>query len=145
MARLSNNPPYTASYMLKRLISILCVAGLGLSGGCGIHRVDVQQGNVVDEAMLKQLHTGMSRRQVKFVLGTPLLEDPFHANRWDYVYMYSKDGELVDKRHLTLYFKDDALDKIVTVPENPQAWAKPPEVPDERTPAGSDSGDQDSD
>jgi outer membrane protein assembly factor BamE len=133
--------------MLKPLISILCAACLGLLAGCGIHRVDVQQGNVVDEAMLKQLHTGMNRRQVKFVLGTPLLEDPFHANRWDYIYMYSKDGVLKDKRHLTLFFSDDKLAKIVTVPESPKAWEKSPDVPDEPPPAepGESGGDSDSD
>lgn len=132
--------------MLKRLISILCTACLGLLTGCGIHKIDIQQGNVVDESMLQQLHTGMSKRQVKFVLGTPLLEDPFHKDRWDYVYMYRKEGKTLDKRHLTLYFDGDALTKIVTVPENPQAWTKPAEMPDERSTSGPpEAGDHDAD
>lgn len=133
--------------MLKHLISILSAAALALLAGCGVHKIDIQQGNVVDEAMLKQIHTGMSKRQVKFVLGTPMLEDPFHTDRWDYVYLFSKDGTTKDKRHLTLYFKDDTLDKIVKVPETPQAWTQPVDVPDARMPAESSEigGDSDSD
>lgn len=146
MAGFRDNPPYTASYMLKGLISILSAVALGLSAGCGVHRIDIQQGNVVDEAMINQIHTGMSKRQVKFVLGTPLLEDPFHASRWDYVYMFAKEGKTQDERRLTLYFKDDTLTKIVMVPKNPKAWTKPTDIPDARTPSEpSESGDSDSD
>jgi outer membrane protein assembly factor BamE len=54
----------------------------------------------------------MSKRQVQFLLGTPLLTDPFHSNRWDYVYSLQKDGELVQERHLSLFFEGELLNRI---------------------------------
>jgi outer membrane protein assembly factor BamE len=135
--------------MLKHLISIFSTAAVCLLPACAIHKLDIQQGNVVDEAMLKQLHTGMNKRQVKFVLGTPLLEDPFHEDRWDYVYMYTKNNKIQDKRHLTLFFTGDALTKYVTVPDDPRVWAKKPETSsDDSAPESSepaDGGDHDAD
>jgi Small protein A (tmRNA-binding) len=66
----------------------------------------------VDQEMLAKLHPGMTRAQVKFVMGTPLVADVFHANRWDYIYMYRKDGKLAEERRAVLYFDGDKLDRI---------------------------------
>ncbi|MGH8757269.1 MAG: outer membrane protein assembly factor BamE, partial [Burkholderiales bacterium] len=60
------------------------------------HKMDVQQGNVVTEDMLGKVKSGMTKSQVRFALGTPLISDPFHAERWDYVYRFRKDGELTE-------------------------------------------------
>ena len=76
------------------------------------YKIDIQQGNFVDQEMLAKLHPGMTRAQVKFVMGTPLVADVFHANRWDYIYMYRKDGKLAEERRAVLYFDGDKLDRI---------------------------------
>src|SRR5205823_7218126 len=76
------------------------------------YRPDIQQGNFVTEEMLKQLKTGQTRDQVKFILGTPLLTDAFHANRWDYpFYLARGNGEITTSR-VTVFFKDDKLGRI---------------------------------
>ncbi|MFW9610979.1 MAG: outer membrane protein assembly factor BamE [Fluviibacter sp.] len=69
------------------------------------YRVNVQQGNVVEQKQIVQLRPGMTRDQVRYVLGTPLLQDPFHANRWDYVYRY-EDGATGDitMRNIFVHF-----------------------------------------
>lgn len=76
------------------------------------YKPDVQQGNVFDEKQLSQLKVGMTQQQVIFVMGTPLLKDPFHKNRWDYIYTLTKNLENVEKRLLTLYFDKNILSKI---------------------------------
>lgn len=73
------------------------------------YKIDIQQGNYIDESMVDKLQVGMTHTQVKFIMGTPLVADVFHANRWDYIYTYRKDGKLTEQRRVVLYFKDDAL------------------------------------
>jgi len=98
--------------MRKILIQSGILLLLSISA-CAVHRIDVQQGNVIDKEQLDKLKKGMTRTQVKFLLGTPLLQDPFHANRWDYIYTYKKGQEdTFDKKALTLHFKKDILKKI---------------------------------
>jgi outer membrane protein assembly factor BamE len=76
------------------------------------YRPDIQQGNFVSSEMLAQLKLGQTRDQVKFILGTPLLTDIFHAQRWDYpFYLARGDGELTTAR-VTIYFKDDKVVKF---------------------------------
>jgi outer membrane protein assembly factor BamE len=62
--------------------------------------------------MLARLQAGMTRSQVRFTLGTPLVVDPFRADRWDYVYLYSKGGEVTEQRRFAVVFKDDKLVRI---------------------------------
>ena len=78
------------------------------------YKIDVQQGNVLTQEMVSQLRPGLSKDQVRFVLGTPMLMDIFHAKRWDYVYRLQKGntGE-VEMRKFSVYF--DADDKLVRV------------------------------
>jgi outer membrane protein assembly factor BamE len=71
------------------------------------YRMEIQQGNLVTQDMLDKLKPGMSPSQVRFVLGTPLVVDPFHKDRWDYVYMLQKDGKVVEKRNITVQFEND--------------------------------------
>lgn len=76
------------------------------------YRPDIQQGNFVSQEMLSQLKVGQTREQVRFILGTPLLTDVFHENRWDYpFYLARGNGELTSSR-VTVYFKDDKVDRI---------------------------------
>ena len=76
------------------------------------YKMDVQQGNVVTQEMLARLQAGMTRNQVRFTLGTPLVVDPFRADRWDYVYIYSRGGEVTEQRHIAVVFKDDKLVRV---------------------------------
>lgn len=76
------------------------------------YRPDIQQGNVVTQDMVSQLKPGMSREQVKFVLGTPLVADMFHSNRWDYVYRMERGKGGVEERKLTVFFENDALLRV---------------------------------
>jgi outer membrane protein assembly factor BamE len=74
------------------------------------YRVSVQQGNFVSKEMAANLTPGMTREQVKFALGTPLLLDVFHKDRWDYEFRLAKpNGEVINSR-VSVYFKDDKLD-----------------------------------
>jgi len=91
-----------------------------LLGGCtnsyegdfklpGVYRIDIQQGNVIDQQMLNKLKPGMNQNQVRFVMGTPPMVDPFHNDRWDYVYTFSRAGKQRRQRHIKLYFENNRL------------------------------------
>ena len=76
--------------------------------------MDIQQGNVVTAEQLAQVRVGMTREQVRFLMGTPLLVDPFHTKRWDYLYRLKKgDGSEVVQRRLVVRFADDG--KVVAL------------------------------
>ena len=75
----------------------------------GVYRIDIQQGSIIDEEMLSRLKPGMDKNQVQFIMGTPPLVDPFHTNRWEYIYTFSKGGRQRKQRHITLHFEDDKL------------------------------------
>lgn len=95
-----------------RLLAMLSVLVLG---GClSVYKMDVQQGNVITQEMVDQLKPGMSRSQVRFVLGTPLVSDPFHPERWDYIYLFRRGGAAeVESHRLTVIFQNDVLARIV--------------------------------
>ncbi|MDA7089268.1 outer membrane protein assembly factor BamE [Pseudomonas sp. SA3-5] len=79
----------------KLLLTSLTFVGLLALAGCsfpGVYKIDVQQGNVVTQDMIDQLRPGMTRSQVRFIMGNPLLTDTFHANRWDYLYSIQPGG-----------------------------------------------------
>jgi outer membrane protein assembly factor BamE len=62
--------------------------------------------------MLARVKVGMTQQQVKTMLGTPLVNDPMHVNRWDYIYRFSQEGKLVEDKRLSLYFENDSLKRI---------------------------------
>ncbi|MEJ2345447.1 MAG: outer membrane protein assembly factor BamE [Gammaproteobacteria bacterium] len=101
--------------MKKLLISIVCSAALivtGCSSFPWVYRIDVQQGNVISQEKLNQVKPGMTKRQVRFLMGTPLVEDPFNQNRWDYVYTNQPGhGKRTEKR-VSMYFHGDQLARI---------------------------------
>lgn len=76
------------------------------------YHLDVQQGNVVTAKMMLQLKPGMTKSQVRYVLGTPLLQDSFHQNRWDYFYQMAKGGKVIERRRIILDFEDDGLKAV---------------------------------
>lgn len=76
------------------------------------HKIDIQQGNVITTEQLSQLKPGMTRNQVRQLIGTPLLADPFHANRWDYYYSMKPGREPVVSYRATLFFSNDSLLRI---------------------------------
>ncbi len=77
-----------------------------------VYRPDIQQGNVITQKKVNLLKPGMSQQQVRFILGTPLLVDPFHQNRWDYVYSIAHDHKVKEEKKLSIVFKDGKLAKI---------------------------------
>jgi outer membrane protein assembly factor BamE len=93
---------------------VLSLAACSATGIPGItpYKINVQQGNVVTQDMLAKLKPGMTHSQVRYVMGTPMIADPFHPNRWDYVYMFSKHGGKPQERRITIVFDKDRLAHI---------------------------------
>lgn len=77
------------------------------------YKMDIRQGNYISADMRDKLRLGMTRSQVRFVLGTPMLSDPFHDNRWDYVYRLEHEGKVVEQHDLTVFFEGDNLVRVI--------------------------------
>lgn len=93
-----------------RIKLILLSLMLASCSGCMTpYKMDVRQGNYVTPEMREKLKIGMTKPQVRYVLGTPTINDAFHGNRWDYVYSLERGGKVVEKQNLTLYFEGDNL------------------------------------
>lgn len=101
---------------MNKTVCLAVAALLGLAA-CSSERVSnfpsyklkVIQGNELDARAVASLQPGMSRDQVQLLLGTPLLRDPFHADRWDYTFNIARNGVIADQRALTLYFSNNQL------------------------------------
>ena len=93
------------------IFAALCLSACGFVGFPGVYKIDVEQGNIVTEEMVAQLKPGMTRRQVRFILGTPLLEDPFNQDRWDYPYVKRNGLKVLNESRLLVYFDGDSLVK----------------------------------
>ena len=78
----------------------------------GIYRIDIKQGNIIDQEMINELRPNMTKRQVLYILGSPMLTDTFHKQRWDYVYSLREKGEPTDQKTMTLYFEGENLSRI---------------------------------
>ena len=94
----------------KLLLSSLTLVSLLALAGCsfpGVYKIDIQQGNVVTQDMIDQLKPGMTRRQVRFIMGNPLITDTFHANRWDYLYSIQPGGRQRYQERVSLVFGSD--------------------------------------
>ncbi|MDB0009083.1 outer membrane protein assembly factor BamE [Luminiphilus sp.] len=96
----------------------------------GVYRINVEQGNVVNEEMVEKLRPGLNKRQVRYIMGTPLIEDSFHADRWDYRYLLRNGTETLMETRLTLWFEGDEL-----------ARAEGPDAPDWAVSDASDTED----
>ena len=76
------------------------------------YQIDVVQGNVVTQEVMAQIQPGLGRTQVREILGSPLLADPFHADRWDYVFTIRRQGVPPQQRRVTVFFKDDVVERF---------------------------------
>ncbi|KAA3634778.1 MAG: outer membrane protein assembly factor BamE [Proteobacteria bacterium] len=100
--------------MRQLKILTACLIGLALLAGCvRVYKIDVQQGNDLSERQMEKLEVGMSRQDVRALLGTPLVDDPFRKNRWDYFYQLQKGrSKEIVRRQVSLFFDDDRLSRI---------------------------------
>ena len=109
---------------MPRLQVLAATAVTCLLAAC-VYRVDTQQGNLLDEEQVQAVQVGMTRSQVRFLLGTPMVADPFDQSRWDYIY-YFRRGKSGDTRrsHVIVWFEGDSVTRIER-PEtlNPAATA----------------------
>ncbi|MFN0040407.1 MAG: outer membrane protein assembly factor BamE [Burkholderiales bacterium] len=95
---------------MKKLFSLVPL----LLAGCFLvpHKIDMQQGNYLDAEVVAKLKPGMTRSQVRFLLGTPLVVDVFHPQRWDYVYLTGKSGDVRLRDRLAVIFEGDKLERV---------------------------------
>ena len=115
--------PQTRARWLVRLLLPLALVAAG--SGC-VYRVNIQQGNFLDAKAVEQVAVGMTRSQVRFLLGTPMTADTFHPERWDYLY-YAKEGrtQKVQRRHFVIYFEEEKVARI----DRPDGQFKTPTLP----------------
>lgn len=97
---------------IRQIQALVLVVLLSLGSGCYVYRQDVRQGNFLSDTALAQLQVGMSRAQVEFLLGKPMVADPFHPDRWDFVYLLEVKGREPERRHITVFFEGDAVREI---------------------------------
>jgi len=129
---------------MRALLIVLALAPLVAAcnplGVFSVYRMEIQQGNYLTQEMVSQLQSGMTRDQVRFVLGTPLLVDIFHDNRWDYVYRRGRAGSReIEERRLSVFFENDRLVRVegdVTTglekPAAPAAAAEPKQAAEQQ-------------
>jgi outer membrane protein assembly factor BamE len=113
--------------MFNKLILISVAVVLVSFSGCSSfspYKMDIRQGNYITPEMRKKVKVGMSRQQVSSILGSPLVSDVFHANRWDYIYRFEEKTKLVEQQRLTLYFEVEFVSRI---DDNQAADSKPAE------------------
>jgi outer membrane protein assembly factor BamE len=91
-------------------VGLLALAGCSFPG---VYKIDIQQGNVVTQDMIDQLRPGMTRRQVRFIMGNPLLTDTFHADRWDYLYSLQPGGGERQQERISVIFNSN--DQLVSL------------------------------
>lgn len=105
-----------ASPRLLLLPALLSVAGCGSWSNpidnLPRHRIEIQQGNLVTQDMVDKLKPGMTPSQVRFILGTPLVVDPFRKNRWDYVYRVERGGKVQEQRRISVVFEEERLKAV---------------------------------
>ena len=107
--------------VIRNLLGAAALATLAMAAGCSYapripgvtpYKIEIQQGNFVSQEMVAQLKSGMTKEQVRSVLGTPLLTDIFHAERWDYVYWREQADGKRESRKLVVYFDDGKLARL---------------------------------
>jgi outer membrane protein assembly factor BamE len=98
--------------LLALPLAAACSSAPSITSYLTPYRIDVRQGNFVSQEMVAQLKAGQTKDQVRFILGTPLLADMFHADRWDYVYRFQPGRGEAQQRHIVVYFSDGKLSRI---------------------------------
>ena len=144
-AKLASRPRIAT---LALMVAALLPACRGVPEIPGItpYRIPIQQGNFLSQEMVSQLKVGMTREQVRFVLGTPLVTDIFHADRWDYVFHREVKGAKPEQRRLTVFFAEDRLARVTgdvvpaaAVVAPPAAAAVTPPAATDATPAAGEA------
>lgn len=99
--------------MIKSLRPLLLALGASLlASGC-VYRINIQQGNFLNQSAVDQIRPGMTRSQVRYLLGTPMVADSFDKERWDYIYYLKKGSSShVDSRRVTVYFDGDKVERL---------------------------------
>lgn len=114
-------PPLLRIHTMRLKTNLAVCAAIVAVSGCSStamtewidpYRIDVRQGNYVDQDMVAQLRKGMTRDQVRFVLGSPLLVDTFRNDRWDYVYRFTPGKGEPEQRSISVYFDNDVLARV---------------------------------
>src|SRR5437868_2663831 len=101
-----------ALFLVLAFLPALSACGVPRIPGITPYKPEIQQGNYVSQEMISQVKPGMSREQVRFILGTPLLTDIFHSDRWDYVYWREAVNGKREERRVALFFDDGKLARI---------------------------------
>ena len=104
-------PTFVSLTLPMRILIPLLLATAVLTSGC-IYKLDVQQGNVVTQESVSKLKKGMTKSDVRNLLGTPLLMDAFHGNRWDYYFSAEVRGKVTDRTKFSVFFENDRLVSI---------------------------------
>jgi len=97
---------------MRTILINLLIASLFLLTSCSLYRVDVRQGNELEDDNIALLKVGMNKKQVIFLMGNPLLTDPFHKNRWDFIHTHRDGYQKTRRQVLTLYFEDGKVIRI---------------------------------
>ena len=124
-----------------RLLSLAAALALALAAlpGC-IYRMDIQQGNLLDADQVDQVEVGMTRSQVRYLLGTPMVIDSFNHDRWDYVYSLQRGHKRkIDRHHLVIWFDGDKVARVeepIPVPRKATPAATPEPAPKPSTAPG---------
>ena len=99
--------------MRKLIITVLTLLALSTAAGC-VYQANLSQGNLLKQEDLDQVEVGMTRNQVRFLLGTPMIDDPFHHDRWDYVYFLRIGrNDATFKRWVSIHFAENQVSEIV--------------------------------
>ena len=89
--------------------SLIACSNVGSMDFPGVYKIAIAQGNIITQEMVDQLRPGMTKRQVIFVMGTPLVRDPYHQDRWDYIYNFQPGGGIRGQERVSVFFIDDEL------------------------------------
>lgn len=113
-----------AALVLATAFSLNACSSLPIPQFPGVYKIPIAQGNIITQEMIDKLEPGMTRRQVIFVMGTPLVRDPYHQDRWDYVFNFQPGGGERGQERVTLYFENEVLSHLTGdfAPSPDAAW-----------------------
>ena len=133
MSHWTGSRPARQSHLKRSILGPVALGLLATStllSGC-VYRMNIQQGNYLEGRTVDQLTVGMTRSQVRYLLGTPMVPDAFDKERWDYLYYFKKGRwKRPQERHLIVWFKEDKVDHF----ERNNVPQSPPQAPDEGAP-----------
>jgi outer membrane protein assembly factor BamE len=112
--------------LLVAALTVAACSSIRLPQFPGVYKIPIAQGNIITQEMIDQLEPGMTRRQVVFVMGTPLVRDPYHQDRCDYVFNYQPGGGERGQERMTLFFENDLLSRFEGdfQPGEDAAWSR---------------------